>query len=127
MYDPIDSREHSIEVDRTGTYTLIVTDENGCSSIDHLDVIVDIGIPNYFTPNNDSYNDTWVIPLLYSDPESEIMIFDRFGNIVAQYQAGDGYWDGTSNGRLLPQGTYWYVIKVPGTSRPYKGSISIKY
>ncbi len=127
IHDPVNSSESSIEVDRTGTYTLTVTDESGCSTTDAIDIVVDIGIPNFFTPNNDSYNDTWEIPLLYSEPESEVMVFDRFGNIVAQYKAGDGFWDGKSNGRLLPQGTYWYVIKVPGTSKPYKGSISIKY
>ncbi len=120
------SEEATIEVFDAGVYYLTITNENGCKAGDDIEVILDIGIPNFFTPNGDGFNDTWSIPFLHNKPESEIRIFDRFGNTLAQYQAGQGEWDGTVQGRTLPEGTYWYVIKVPGIQKPFQGSVSIK-
>lgn len=120
------SNEPNIEVNEAGVYTLTITNEYGCKSTDDIEVILDIGIPNFITPNGDGYNDTWIIPFLFNKPESEIIVFDRFGNTVASYKYGMAEWDGTSNGAPLPEGTYWYIIKVPGINKPYKGAITIK-
>jgi len=87
---------------------------------------VDIGIPNFFTPNGDGYNDTWEIPFLTTEPEAEIAVFDRFGNLLASYKAASRGWNGSSKGRELPTGTYWYIIKVPGINKPFKGPVTIK-
>ena len=43
-----------------GVYTVFVKDLNGCG-IATREVSV-LGIPNYFTPNGDGYNDTWNMP-----------------------------------------------------------------
>ncbi len=120
------STEETIEVYDAGIYAITVTDENGCQASDDIEVILDIGIPNFFTPNGDGYNDTWSIPFFYNEPNADIQVFDRFGNLLVHYSSGDGEWDGTSNGRQLPAGTYWYIIKVPDVKKPYKGSVSIK-
>jgi gliding motility-associated-like protein len=114
------------EIDAPGTYALEITNEHGCKASDQIEVIMDIGIPNFFTPNGDGYNDTWSIPFLRSVPDAEIMVFDRFGNLIISYRASEGGWDGTSNGNAVPPNTYWYVIKMPGNHKPYKGSITIK-
>jgi gliding motility-associated-like protein len=53
-------------------------------------------------------------------------VFDRFGNLLVHYHAAEGNWDGTSNGKPLPTGTYWYVINVPGIDKPFKGAVTIK-
>ena len=120
------SNEQTIDVGEPGIYGLRVTNEHGCTATDSIEVIVDIGIPNFFTPNSDGHNDTWSIPFLYNEPETEIRVYDRFGNTVASYTAGEGEWDGTSMGRPLPESTYWYIIKVPGINKPYKGQVTIK-
>jgi gliding motility-associated-like protein len=120
------SNTRIISVDKPGIYTLTVTNQYGCVATDEIEVIVDIGIPNFFTPNNDGYNDTWDIPFLTTEPQSNISVFDRFGNLLIRYKAGEGNWDGQSNGRELPVGTYWYIIEVPGMDKPYKGSVTIK-
>jgi hypothetical protein len=26
----------------------------------------------------------------------------------------------------MPAGTYWYIIKVPGIDKPFKGSVTLK-
>ncbi len=114
------------EIDAPGTYWLEITNEYGCKASDQIEVIMDIGIPNFFTPNGDGYNDSWSIPFLRTAPEAEVMVFDRFGNLIVSYKASEGDWDGTSNGIPVPTDTYWYVIKLPGNDKPYKGSITIK-
>ncbi len=120
------SNEQSIEVNQAGTYMLEITNEFGCKATDDITVILDIGIPNFFTPNGDGYNDTWSIPFLFNEPETEIWVYDRFGNTLVNYRAKDGEWDGTSNNRQLPTGTYWYVILLPNSKKPYKGQVTIK-
>ena len=121
------STEPSIEVDEAGIYSLTITNEYGCKSTDEIEVTMDIGIPNFFTPNADGYNDTWQIPFLDSEPDAEIWIYDRFGNLIISYKAGEDEWNGTLNSKLLPVGTYWYIIKAPGIKKPYKGPVTIKY
>ncbi len=118
--------DETIEVGEPGTYFLTVTNEYGCRNTDDIEVFIDVGIPNFFTPNGDGINDTWYIPFLYSEPETKIFIYDRFGNSVIQYKAGDEEWDGTVNGRKMPEGTYWYIIKIPGQNKPFKGPVTIK-
>jgi gliding motility-associated-like protein len=120
------STSSTIEVNQAGVYTLTVTNEYGCTSTDEIEVIVDMGIPNFFTPNADGYNDTWEIPFLTVEPEAKISVFDRFGNLLIRYKAAEGGWNGISSGREMPTGTYWYIIEVPGIDKPFKGSVTLK-
>jgi gliding motility-associated-like protein len=116
----------SIDVNQAGIYRLTVTNQYGCTATDGIEVIIDIGIPNFFTPNGDGYNDTWEIPFLTLETEASISVYDRFGNLLTRYKSAEGGWDGRSNGRELPTGTYWYIIEVPGTDKPYKGPVTLK-
>lgn len=120
------STEESIEVFNAGLYYLTITNTWGCQASDDIEVILDIGIPNFFTPNGDGYNDTWSIPFFFNEPNADIQVFDRFGNMLIYYKSGEGEWDGTTRGRPVPVGTYWYVITVPDMDKPFKGSVSIK-
>ena len=120
------STSPAIDVNQAGVYTLTVTNQYGCIATDEVEVIVDKGIPNFFTPNNDGYNDTWEIPFLAVEPEAVISVFDRFGNLLTRYKASEGGWDGRCNDREMPTGTYWYIIEVPGIDKPYKGPVTLK-
>jgi gliding motility-associated-like protein len=120
------STNRTIDVNQAGIYTLTVTNEYGCVATDDVEVIIDIGIPNFFTPNGDGYNDTWEIPFLTLEPEAEVSVYDRFGNLLTRYLPAQGNWDGTSKGRDMPTGTYWYIIEVPGIDKPFKGPVTIK-
>ena len=76
-----------------------VTNEFGCD--DNLPyVIPKMKCPNAFSPNGDGINDR----LLQG---RKITVFDRTQKIL--YQGWDG-WDGTLNGRQMPEGTYFYII-----------------
>lgn len=110
-------------------YTVWVSDENACSDSVHVFVDNYIIIPDFFTPNADGYNDTWEIPGLFKYPKADIMVFDRYGKMVAKYKASESPWDGTYLGNPLPSDTYWYIIKLNSDqpiNQTYKGSVTIK-
>ena len=115
----------TIDVDGPGSYGIIVTNQYNCTVEDEILITSDIGIPNFFTPNNDGYNDTWEIQYLWNAPDATIQVFDRFGNLIISYNAGDGSWDGNKDGEPMPDDTYWYVIKVNSETKPLKGSVTI--
>ena len=97
-----------------GIYTIIVTDNNGCTSDTELQISV-IQFPKFFTPNGDGKNDTWVIKGAnkdYYQANSSINIFNRFGKLVAQVLVDGQGWDGTYNGKTLPSDDYWFNIQL---------------
>ena len=78
--------------------------------------------PTLFTPNGDGVNDEFVIlELVNRYPNFEMIIYNRWGNIVYDYK-NDGrsqplWWGGLSTGRMtinrtekVPTGTYFYII-----------------
>ncbi|MEX0273922.1 MAG: T9SS type B sorting domain-containing protein, partial [Flavobacteriaceae bacterium] len=76
---------------------------------------VDIEIPNFFTPNGDAENDTWSIQNMDGFPEMTVNVLDRYGRIITTVSPnGQREWDGLYNGKPLPTGDYWYVIKLNG-------------
>lgn len=101
------------------TYTLTVTSVNNCfTAQDQVFVRVykKIVIPNTFSPNNDGTNDIWNIEALETYAQSTIKIFNKAGQ---QVYANTGYakpWNGTLNGKLLPGGTYYYIIDLKNDS-----------
>jgi gliding motility-associated-like protein len=94
---------------RPGPHTVTIAERNGCGEI-----IVDIfvfGYPDYFTPNNDGYHDTWNIiggDLLLG---TKLYIFDRYGKLIKQLDPAGAGWDGTYNGQPLPSSDYWFRIE----------------
>lgn len=105
-----------------GLQTAYVREVNFCSS-DELDFVVLI-TPSFFTPNNDSYNDVWEIKGLFSYPNAQISIFDRYGKWVTTLNINKPSWDGTFNNYPLPSDDYWYIMTVEGTEK--RGHFSLK-
>lgn len=84
-----------------------------------------IEIPNALTPNGDGYNDLFYIVNIELFSDNILRIYNRWGDLV--YKA-DGYineWEGTYNGKLLPTGTYYYVLDLRDGSDEYKGYVMI--
>ena len=64
-----------------GVHTITIKDANGCGQVSFDIGVVDY--PNYFTPNNDGYHDTWnIIGIAEFDPGANIYIFDRYGKLL---------------------------------------------
>jgi gliding motility-associated-like protein len=95
--------------------------------------MVDIKISDVITPNNDGFNDRWII-LRPSNVKVGVTIFNRWGQVVyktADYK-NDWYGTGTNGalGNLLPQGTYYYLVELTGgiftNKEVRKGYLTIK-
>ncbi len=98
---------------RTDNYEVRVVDENGCEVIATIEMeFIDIEIPNFFTPDGDGQNDTWMPMNLEAFPEILMVIFDRYGREVYRMTREDSPWDGLYHNTELPTGDYWYVIKL---------------
>ena len=111
------------------TYILTGTDFNGCIAMDSIRVTVDfdmnVVIANILTPNEDAKNDTWIIENIEFYPNTEVMIVNREGQLVYESSNYDNSWGGTHNGKLLPDATYYYVLKFQGSDKTYKGPVTI--
>nr|WP_284698672.1 T9SS type B sorting domain-containing protein [Flavobacterium lacisediminis] len=108
-----------------GIYTVYVKDLNGCGvATEEISVL---GIPNYFTPNGDGYNDYWNIKGINNrlNAETIIYIFDRYGKLINQINPLSQGWDGTFNGNQMPSSDYWYSVQLED-GRVVKGHFSLK-
>lgn len=114
----------------TTDYVLTVTDIYSCANYDTVTVTVipqvfDGAIASVFTPNGDGVNDTWYIEGIANYPENEVQVFNIYGNEVFTKKNYTGDWQGTYNGSPLPDGTYFYVLKVSESQKVIKGTIDI--
>jgi gliding motility-associated-like protein len=110
-----------------GIHTVYINDKNGCRPIVSRTIAV-VGVPKFFTPNGDGYNDHWSVKGVNDsfNTNSVIYIFDRYGKLLKQWiPALSEGWDGTFNGTSLPSDDYWYTIKLED-GREAKGHFSLK-
>ena len=109
-----------------GIHEVFINDKNGCGII-HKTIAV-VGVPKFFTPNNDGYNDYWSPKGVNTsfNSKSTVYIFDRYGKLIKQWvpSTSEG-WDGTFNGTPLSADDYWYTIKLED-GREAKGHFSLK-
>lgn len=114
-----------------GRYVLHAVSNVGCGS--HSDEVLvkvykKVIVPNAFSPNNDGINDRWAIPALQTYPDPEITVFNRYGQPVFRSKGYGAAWDGRFNGKLLPVGTYYYVIDLRiAVEPPLTGWVFIVY
>lgn len=108
-----------------GFHNIYVRDKNNCGIADEM--ISVIGFPNFFTPNNDGYNDTWHVYGINtaSQDGSEIYIFDRYGKLMKQLRYNSQGWNGTYNGNPMPTADYWFYIKL-NDNRIFRGHFTLK-
>ncbi len=113
----------------TTTYLLTVTDDNGCSNSSSLLIKVRndylFNASNALTPNGDGLNDLWNIQNIENYPDNSLAVFNRYGQEVYTASPYKNDWGGTYNGELLPDGTYYYVLKFTGSEKIFKGGVTI--
>lgn len=109
-----------------GSYTVYVRDIQGCGLL-ASDEIQTITYPNYFTPNADGFNDTWIVSLP-TEYYGIISIYDRYGKLIKQISANGNGWDGTYNGNLLPSTDYWFKVEYTENNKrkEFKSHFSLK-
>jgi len=109
------------------THVILVSDANGCSdTMSFYMAPPPIFIPDFFTPNGDGINDSWIpanLKEIY--PEAVVSIYDRFGKKLAEYKAADPDWDGTYKGKDMPTTDYWYEIEIEEIDKQYVGHFTL--
>ena len=131
LFDCSDCPTQSIALFNTTPITLSILDENGCEGSTTLNIEVSLAeLPNAITLNGDGFNDTFIVPILEAEPDehpdNEIVIFNRWGDVVHRASPYRNDWDGTSNGQRLPEGTYYYVLRLDvSEGSGIKGKITI--
>ncbi|WP_008638217.1 T9SS type B sorting domain-containing protein [Bizionia argentinensis] len=109
-----------------GIYTASVRDiKNNCGLVNSMVSV--IGFPKFFTPNGDGANDTWNIKGIseHFQPNSRILIFDRYGKLLKELNPTGNGWDGSYNGQTLPNDDYWFSVKLQD-GRIFKSHFTLK-
>ena len=91
---------------------VVVTSPEGCSDTACVDLwsAIRIQLPNLVTPNNDAKNDFWM-PEVVGHDWLRWEIHDRWGQRVFTTEERGATWDGTFNGRPVPEGVYFVSVK----------------
>lgn len=109
-----------------GFHTVYVRDiENDCGISEELVSV--IGFPKFFTPNGDRYNAFWQVKGISEQfqPNTQILIFDRFGKLLAEIDPLGPGWDGTFNGFNMPSSDYWFAVTLQD-GRVFKSHFALK-
>jgi len=107
-----------------GMHTVYIKNDKACE-IGQKEIAL-FGFPNFFTPNNDGYNDLWR-PYNTPDPEfkiERIFIFDRYGKLLVELSPGTKGWDGKFNGQPMPSDDYWFQIEL-ANGKVFKNHFSL--
>ncbi len=78
----------------------------------------ELEIPNVFTPNQDGANDVYLVSGK-GIIEYNIVILNRWGNIVFESNDISNAWDGTYKGTPCAEGVYFYNIKAKSLTKEY--------
>ena len=128
--DPFDQTSATAIGLTEDTYTVTVTDAIGCNltvseAITHIEGC--LFIADALTPNGDGYNDEWIVGGLLDFPQSEVKVYNRWGQLLFFSNEGDVHWDGRFNNQRLPVADYYYTIELSPYDPPITGTVSLKY
>lgn len=115
------------------TYTVTGKDINNCMGTASIDVKVrgeaivkKLKPGNFFSPNEDTFSPYWKVEKIDEYPQCAVTIYDDKGVKVFDAKPYMNDWDGSFNGKRLPDGVYYYIIRCEGEeSEPRSGSITL--
>jgi gliding motility-associated-like protein len=107
-----------IKYPRPGQYTitLYAYDDVDCFDTASVSIQYDptgvefLYIPNVFTPNGDNLNERFEVKGPTAVCIRELLVFDRWGNLVHDYRATGTWWDGNVKGKPATEGAYVYRL-----------------
>ena len=131
LWTPSGETTRTITIKDRGKYYLQVKDNHGCIAKDSINVgfryICYRIVNQIITPNGDGMNDIYKI----HNPDLiclTLIIYNRYGKLIHQTSDPEGNWDGKQNGKMCPDGAYYYVIeyeKPEGNPIFLKGAINL--
>ncbi len=115
------STNFNITWDTFGMFPLSVVNwVNGCPS-NQVETVITIVqcpnllyyIPNSFTPDGDEHNNTfkWTFTSGFDPMNFNILIFNRWGELIFESNNSNSYWDGTYGNTMCPLGVYTYKLQ----------------
>jgi gliding motility-associated-like protein len=115
--NPVDSFRYVVwntgGADTTWVYVIVTCD--------------DFDIFNGFSPNDDGFNEHFHITGITRYPQSELEIYNRWGNLVYNKIGYQNDWLGTWGENPLPDGTYFYILRLNnGSGREYADYLEIR-
>ena len=78
-----------------------------------------------FSPNGDGINDVFTIDGLEGFPNHVLQVFDRRGTRVLYARPYENDWDGTWDGKDLPDGIYFYTLD-DGAGGMFSGYLNLR-
>jgi gliding motility-associated-like protein len=110
---------HEFPNENSGTYVVTLIASEGTDCADTVRLVIQINdvlifyVPNTFTPDDDPFNPIF-IPVFGSgldESDYELIIFNRWGEVV--FETRDLYegWDGTYKGQPVKDGTYVWKLE----------------
>lgn len=104
-----------IIVTESGLYWNSYLDSNNCERADTIiiklsDEAEQIFAPNSFTPDGDGLNDSWQVVGVGLKNEFEILVFNRWGDLIWGSKDLNASWDGTFKGGPAESGVYAYKL-----------------
>lgn len=126
----------TLTVTTTGTYRIKATDSRNCTVSDSIQVefkncdVLDVCnnkyysfeeffLPNIITPNNDGFNDVFVVSEELKG--ASLRIYNRWGTLVYLNQSYQNNWEGED----LGDGTYYFSLNKPCLNKSFKGWIQV--
>jgi gliding motility-associated-like protein len=115
------------------TFSLVVrvTDRDGNTLDKFFEIkrsrlaFADLAIPSAFTPNGDGINESWRIADLRFYSNVRIQVFNQVGESMFYTEIPDQGWDGTLKGKVLPIGSYLWIISIGETGEIRRGILSL--
>lgn len=109
----VGSSASAITVNRSGSYSLVVTNTENCV-VREVANVQDrceprVFIPEAFTPNGDNINDMLQIFTAYT-VDFELRIYNRWGEVVFVSNSPEQKWDGSYKGTAYPPMVYAYTV-----------------
>lgn len=115
----------SVDMYNVGTYSFIQTDKNTCVDTGYVYLsevcLPEFHVPEAFTPNGDRVNDVLEIFGIFFN--LKFTIYSPSGQELFYTKDKSVFWDGTRNGKDLPNGRYyWYADYTDKYGLPYSKS-----
>ncbi len=116
-----------------GDYHVVIPDPSGCLASPLMSNTITIifgitadQIPQGFSPNGDNINDVFEIENIDQYPNSSLTVLNRWGSEVYENKPYDNTFSGlSSDGKELPDGTYFYILDLGNNEDIFKGYLII--
>ena len=129
-----DATSDSYNVSEFGDYKIIISETTGCIGSREFEFVLEEAfnqfpevdnIPNVVSPNNDTINDTWVIPTKYiSGTNTEVLIMTNQGKVVLKTNDYQNNWPENNLNLTSVNQVYYYIITT-ADNKTKQGSITL--